>query len=104
MNDQALIGRESCGCITMACMLDADDESLLMTIHEARRTGMRLEIVSLPVQLQGNCEHQALRTGIEELRDAVDGAFDGVDVNAYMRALRDDDAPDYIMPDGTRIG
>lgn len=45
-----------------------------------------------------------ITTAMSDLAAAVDGAFDGVDADAYVRALRDDDAPEYVMPDGTRIG
>lgn len=41
---------------------------------------------------------------LDELAAATNGAFEGVDATAYVQALRDDDAPDYIMPDGTKIG
>jgi hypothetical protein len=40
---------------------------------------------------------------IDELREAVDGAFDGVDVDAYMQAVRGE-GPDYTMPDGRIVG
>lgn len=40
--------------------------------------------------------------GMEELREAVGGQFDGVDAEAYVRAVRG--GPPYTMPNGEVIG
>lgn len=45
-------------------------------------------------------EQKPIGVAMTELRDAVGGAFDGVDADAFVRAQRDDEAPEYRMPDG----
>lgn len=49
-------------------------------------------------------EFRRLFEAVDDLRAAVAGRFDGVDVDAFVAAQRDDDAPEYGMPSGERVG
>jgi hypothetical protein len=48
-----------------------------------------------------DCNCGGIVSAFDELRAAVNGQYDGVDVDAYVRAVRG--GPPYIMPDGSVI-
>lgn len=69
----ALIGREpECGCLTTACMMTCDPETIAETIRDIRRLGMTMDVVDVSVvrvQFQV-CTHKPKQASLLEGAEA----------------------------------